>query len=69
MSVSVISGMGSPNSKVLPKSEVISRSGTINGSSGKPAHDAISSITNHIMKTKSMLNFESKLDKDLSDTT
>ena len=41
----------------------------MNGSSSKPAHDAMSSITNQILKTKSMLNFESKLDKDLSDTT
>ena len=68
LSVSVANSMASPKPNV-PKSAVISRKGTLNGSSSKPAHDALSSITNQIMKTKSMLNFESKLEKDLTDTT
>lgn len=68
LSVSVSNSMASPKPNV-PKSAVISRQGTMTGSSSKLTHDAMSSITNQIMKTKSLLNFESKLDKDLADTT
>jgi hypothetical protein len=51
------------------KSAAISRQMTKLDILEEPKLDKLNSMASSILKTKSLLNFESKLDKDLQDTT